>query len=149
MNKEEMIKMLDEGYTPEYISLQKWLQIRRKWMAVDTSKKEELRGNLTLSTFSVGFLMLQWHIGDIYSENCALCRVSKRSGSPHKVECEDCSLHKLGASLKWNGWTRGCSTGSPWHRLSSGSFPNILTNITNMVNNLQLLVCMYGIKREE
>lgn len=148
MDKEEMIKMLDDGYTPEYVSLQKWLQIRRKWMAVDISKKEEFRRNLTFSTFSVGTLMLQWHIGDIYSETCALCKVNRKLGSLNTIKCGDCSLHQLGVSLKWN-WMGGCGIGSPWQRLSAGSFPSILTNMTNMVNNLQLLVCMYGIKKEE
>lgn len=60
-----MIGLLDEGYTPEYISLLKWLELRRKVMN---------GGKITRN--------------DIGSSTCAMCKEYR----PAWTGCDDCTM---------------------------------------------------------
>lgn len=107
-----MINLLDDGYTPEYISLLKWLELRKQVMNSDLISR-----------------------GDIGSNTCAMCK--KYHSWKH---CIDCTMFK---HFKY------CDDPtSIWHKinhfaLNEKSVP--LHLITQMVNQLQFLVAVYGV----
>ena len=112
MDRERMLEMLEEGYTPEYVSLVKWRDVRRS-------------------------VMNNGPCGCINSDTCALCEVTDTVNS-----CEFCTLYQL---TKCSCGVRG----SPWHKVLWSNKNNVLTNVTNMVNYLQVLVAMYGVKVDD
>lgn len=115
MDEIQMNDMLAEGYTPEYVSLVKWRELR----------KEVLNGNIFIS-------------GSIGSSTCALCKVN----DPTTNGCNDCSLSKLLDT------SAGYSCVKPWRRVNECRHNiHLLGAITNMVNHLQLLVAIYGVKK--
>lgn len=67
MNREQMIKHLDDGYTPEYISLLKWLELRRQVLN---------GGKITRN--------------DIGSSTCALCKEYR----PVWAGCGNCTMRQ-------------------------------------------------------
>lgn len=67
MNREQMIKLLDGGYTPEYISLLKWLELRRQVMNGCLINRD-----------------------DIDSLTCAMCK----EYNTFKDDCECCTMSK-------------------------------------------------------
>jgi|LGOV01.1.fsa_nt_gb hypothetical protein len=112
MDRERMLVMLKEGYTPEYVSLVKWRDVRRSIMANRTC-------------------------GSINSETCALCEATDTT-----CGCRLCTLNQLVSSP--------CGIrGSPWHKVLWSNRNNLLTNVTNMINYLQVLVAIYGVKKNE
>ena len=68
MNRERMLTMLKEGYTPEYVSLIKWVELRR----------ETMHGTY-------------YNASDIGSSTCALCEVV----NPVTNGCGNCSLKQI------------------------------------------------------
>jgi hypothetical protein len=71
MNRTQMLHLLDKGYTPEYVSLLKWLELRRKVMSGNDIEDYE-----------------------IHDDTCGLCKYndcicSECSLSKHYRRCED------------------------------------------------------------
>lgn len=111
MNREQMLKLLDDGYTPEYISLLKWLELRRRVLN---------SGRINRS--------------DIGSSTCAMCK-EYRSGWP---ECDNCTM-----SCHFDS----CEHPSIWQKINRcipASSAQELHLLTQMVNQLQFLVAVYG-----
>lgn len=112
-----MKQMLKEGYTPEYVSLVKWQELRRKVLDGENYSP--------------------WDIG---SSTCALCETVK----PFFNGCGECSLNQL-----FGDHDPGLSCVGAWRKVNQSDSDRILASITNMVNCLQVLVLMYGVKKEE
>lgn len=72
MDREQMIELLHEGYTPEYVSLLKWLELRRNIMNGVLINRSDIS--------SVTCAMCKVHYG--YKNNCTCCSMSK-----HFIEC--------------------------------------------------------------
>ena len=108
MNRTQMLDLLDKGYTPEYISLLKWLELRRKVMDGKDIKEHEIR-----------------------DDTCGLCK-------HNNGRCSCCSLGKHFEYCENNG--------SIWHQIYCyiEIEPIPLHLITQMVNQLQFLVAVYG-----
>ena len=110
MDRERMLEMLEEGYTPEYISLVKWKDVRQSIMNNGTC-------------------------GCINSWTCALCYTTDTT-----CGCNLCSLYQLVGS--------SCASRlSPWHKVLWSNKNNLLMNVTNMVNYLQVLVAIHGVRK--
>ena len=115
MNNKQMLAMLEDGYTPEYVSLTKW---------------KEIQHQLVNGGSRYGY--------DISSATCALCEVNR--GYEHL--CRNCTLYKL----------VNCACGSfksPWSRVLLSDEDHMLKNVTDLVNHLQLLVTIHGVKTDE
>jgi hypothetical protein len=108
MNRTQMLDLLDKGYTPEYISLLKWLELRRQVMDGKDIKEHEIR-----------------------DDTCGLCK-------HNDGHCSCCSLGKHFGYCENNG--------SIWNQIYCYTEiePIPLHLITQMVNQLQFLVAVYG-----
>lgn len=111
MNRTQMLDLLDKGYTPEYISLLKWLELRRQVMKGELIDRDDI-GSLT----------------------CAMCKEYNTFAD----DCKNCTMviHFVNCNLE-----------SIWKRINSivlAKFPVPLHLITQMVNQLQFLVAVYG-----
>ena len=107
-----MIKLLDDDYTPEYISLLKWLELRRQVMNSDLISHD-----------------------DIDSLTCAMCK----KYNTFKDDCEYCtmSIHFIFCDFQTSIWKR-------INTIVLAEEPVPLHLITQMVNQLQFLVAVYG-----
>lgn len=112
MNRTQMLDLLDKGYTPEYISLLKWLELRRQVMKGELVDREDI-GALT----------------------CAMCK----EYNTFENNCDDCTMvkHFVNCNLEKSIWMR-------INNYVLDFTPAPLHLITQMVNQLQFLVAVYG-----
>jgi len=72
--KDEMITMLKAGYTPEYVSLIKWIKIHNHYITTQSLDYSWLNGN-----------------------TCALCHIYYKGWLEDEDQCKNCTLyHQMG-----------------------------------------------------